>query len=587
MHSKWTKLTAFAAALAMVIALAGCGGKQEKADTPAAEGEKGGKEPVTITWFGNVGGSSYTFTEGILHNPVFDEIAKQTGVTLDFTPCIGTTDYAERLGIILAGGEIPDVIEAVDGQALLKVIKAGVVRDDLDALVKQHGPNILKNTKKAVAVSKLLRSNNTGKLYGFIDNVQNSPNWNPIYPSGFYVRWDLYKKLGTPKIKTTDDFLNLVAEMLKLEPQNRDGKKNYGFGFNLKWQGSHMMLGDYPFEQLAGIYFATWENNVDIRDEWKFIDRISADSVFVKEMRFWNKAWRMGLIDPESITMDGAAIEQKNKDCRYLAQAAWPDTIADQVFIDNGEPEKGYGLVIIEDITATDALDMCDIPSAGVSKTTIITNKCKTPERAVQLIDFLCTPEGAVLQRYGIEGVHWDIKNGKGVIRDEVIEGFKSDPDYWKKTGLNLKDNWFDLCFLRPIGLKIKDGIDAGFELDSGFLDKSMTQVQKEYCKHYGITIPIELYTKRAPIVAWDPWACNIMTLPEDLAPKEQKIMTYLDANVPKVIFSKSEEDFGSGLKKFLDDLKAMGWDECSDYHKKDYAEIKEKFDKVINELGN
>jgi putative aldouronate transport system substrate-binding protein len=552
-----------------------------------AFGQASGKAPIKMTWLTMVGGETYNFTEGVIHNEIFDEIARRTGVTWDFSPCIGANDYNQRIGLLLASGEIPDIIMARDGVSLDKILKAGVALE-IDDLVKKHAPNIMKYGKKALAVMKLQRSDGTGKLYGIPEAISLGAQVNQLYPQGFYLRWDLYKKLGMPRLATEDDYLKVLADMLKLEPVNKDGKKNYGFGFDLKWPGAHMQLGDYPFEPLAGIYFGTWENNVDIRNEWKFIPRIAENNAFTRQMRFMNKAWRMGLIDPESITQDGAILDQKFKECRYMAQTTWGDKVpqSDQAFIDGGEPQKGFAPVIVESLTSKDYLDMGNLLTAGGSTTTIITKACKDPVRAIQMLDFLMSPEGAVLQKFGIEGKHWDIKNGKGIVRQEVIDGFKSDPDYWKKSGLNLNGRFANISFLMPDGLKIKGNVDAGFDLSDDFISRSLNEVQKDYLAAYKIKTPHELYSRRAKVIFWDPWACNIMLLPDEVAEKENKMVAYLDTMVPSVVFSRTEADFNSGLKKMLSELKAMGWDQFSEIHAKDFAAAQAGFKKYYDQLG-
>ena len=333
------------------------------------------KKPVSLTWLTMVGGETYNFTEGVLHNDVFDELAKRTGVTMDFTPAIGANDYNARVGLLLASGNVPDIIMARDGVSLDKILKSGIALD-IEDLVKKYGPNIMKYGKKALAVMKLQRSNGTGKLYGIPEGISLGSDLDQNYPQGFYVRWDLYKKLGKPAIKNEDDYLKVVADMLKLEPKNKDGKKNYGFGFDLKWPGAHMQLGDYPFTALGGIYFATWENSVDIRNESVFVPRITENNLFAREMLFWNKAVRMGLVDPESISQDTAGRDSKAKEGRYLAQAGWVSSImqqAEQTFIDDGTPEKGFAQVIVESLTSKDKMVMANLPTAGGSTTTIIT----------------------------------------------------------------------------------------------------------------------------------------------------------------------------------------------------------------------
>ena len=43
-----------------------------------------------------------------------------------------------------------------------------------------------------------------------------------------YIRWDLYKEAGYPKLESYDeDLLDVLEELVKLEPETADGQKIY------------------------------------------------------------------------------------------------------------------------------------------------------------------------------------------------------------------------------------------------------------------------------------------------------------------------------------------------------------------------
>ena len=67
-----------------------------------------------------------------------------------------------------------------------------------------------------------------GKLY-FIHNPVGIFSYDPLKSQvAPYIRWDLYKKLGYPKIDSIDDYIPILQKMMELEPTNAEGKKNYG-----------------------------------------------------------------------------------------------------------------------------------------------------------------------------------------------------------------------------------------------------------------------------------------------------------------------------------------------------------------------
>ena len=588
---KFTKRVALLVAAVLFITLSACGGgakevspgtSQASADTQTKDASQTGteqtREPITVTWLANIGASDVT--TAIQDNPVFKEIAEKTGVTWDFSPNLGVTDVNEKCGILLASGDLPDLITTGYAPNISKIIKAKAAIP-LDELISKYGQNILENCKEALAVSKLLRSGDTKTLYFIPDNTSKGGFTDPIYPRSYYVRWDLYKKLGTPKINTEDDFLKILADMQKLEPTTSDGKKTYAFGLGLTDQYSHA-FAEWPGCALNGLYFATWESEVDILNN-VMVPRYSPDSVFLKQLRFYNKAYRMGLMDPDTATMSGQAVNEKVLAGRYLALPGWGNAGADAAFVSAGTPEKGYVPVRVEDSINKQGMNLTDAFDGGGWLSTCITTACKNPERVVQMIDFLCTPEGAVLQKYGIEGKHWEIKDGQGVIKDEVLEGIRNDPDYYKKEGMAYAGGWGSLCFMSPTGREIK-GVNATFEMNPAVVERQMTAVQKDYCTTMGFKTPADLYAD-IPVKVYDPWACNIMTLPDELNAKETKIVSYLDANMVKLLFAKSDADFDAARDKLIADIKAMGLDECDNYHKNDFDNAKKNLDEILKTM--
>ena len=66
----------------------------------------------------------------------------------------------------------------------------------------------------------------------------------PIY--GPYVRWDLYKKLGYPKMDTLEDLLPVLKQMQELEPTVGNGDRTYAFSFFKDWDSNLMNAVKQP-----------------------------------------------------------------------------------------------------------------------------------------------------------------------------------------------------------------------------------------------------------------------------------------------------------------------------------------------------
>ena len=62
-----------------------------------------------------------------------------------------------------------------------------------------------------------------------------------------------------------------------------------------------------------------------------------------------------------------------------------------------------------------------------------ISRSNKDPVRTMKL-DFLASEEGQYLLMWGVEGEHWDMKDGKHVPRQEVLDAFKKNWDEASRT---------------------------------------------------------------------------------------------------------------------------------------------------------
>jgi ABC-type glycerol-3-phosphate transport system substrate-binding protein len=174
---------------------------------------------------------------GVQNNPIANELAKRTGVTMNVV-----SGDAQKFKLLLAGGDLPDIVQfnftslQMDANTL---ISSGQLVE-LDSLINQYGTNIRTNYPKRLEYSRMFLSNDTGKTY-FLPvqayKVDTShPNVNPMGGTQMYMlRWDVYAKVGYPEIKSNDDFLSVLKKMQDAYPKTPDGKKVYGISGWTDW----------------------------------------------------------------------------------------------------------------------------------------------------------------------------------------------------------------------------------------------------------------------------------------------------------------------------------------------------------------
>lgn len=420
--------------LILVLLLAACGKADNGAGSGAGSGgqaaggggneagaQNGGEKPddlspITFTFFDKNVGESFD-------NPVAKEITKRTGVYLEIQQPTGNP--SEKLNLMLTSNDLPDFLAISRGDILEKYIAAGALLP-LNDLIEAHGPNI-----KAMYGDMLNKTRSEdGKNY-YLANWYGLEQY-PIF--GFLMRMDIMKELGAgDKVNngqafTQEEFVALLKGFQAKYP-TVDGKKTYAFTFN----GDNMGAVMDTFKGMYGMY-PYYETNGELKSDIK-------DPRYVEMIKFINSLYREGLIDPEWATNKTQQYEQKLASKTIFATA--------DAFWNLGKPNA----ILKEDAGGSDEAMFYSYkvvaPGVDPAKTTYgpksslgwdgigISRSNKDPVRAIKFLDFLASEEGQYLMMWGIEGVHWDMVDGKHVPRPEVLEGFKKDwAGYSKETGI-------------------------------------------------------------------------------------------------------------------------------------------------------
>jgi putative aldouronate transport system substrate-binding protein len=250
------------------------------------------KEPMTLTVFG--GETQKTFLKGVQTDPVAQDVANKLGITIDL---VGQSTDPEVAKIMVASGDLPDVVQ-LNIDLMKTLIENGQVIP-LDDLLLSNGQDIMANAALAVNYAKSFISNDTGATYAIPSSVDPSGTvLNLVAP---YIRWDYYAELGYPEVNSYDQLLDVVAQILEKHPTNEDGQQNYGFSMWFDWD-------TFAFGMLPG--YQSGIQQIDPGLGWdmfnrKVVDWVGDDNSFMWQgVDFWNKANRMGLLDPDALTQN-------------------------------------------------------------------------------------------------------------------------------------------------------------------------------------------------------------------------------------------------------------------------------------------
>jgi len=580
--SKKRLLSMFLIVAMLLITASGCSKKnntdtsvnsvQNNQATEEGKSEEGkSEEEVVITiWNKDV------VSAGIQNNAVADEIAKKTGVRIQVV-----NGDAQKFKVLLAGEDLPDIIHSSYGDLgvdINSLRKSGQLIP-LDDLIDQYSPNIKNNYTSRLDYSRDFLSDD-GKVYFLpIQTYKSDPNNQVIAKTGadlaIYTRYDLYKELGSPEIKTTDDYLNVLKQMQDAHPQTESGKKTYAISGWSDW-GTWMYI--YPYQMMNGVTKQAYGMMYDkVTNEP--MGAYYSDA-FWDGIKFYNKAYNMGILDPEIFTQKYDNYMDKIKEGQtFVTYASW---IADPVnsdFVAAGKPEQGFE-IIPTGLNYIYGVYVGDAPFGwGGDYAMAITKNCKNQEKAMELLDFLYSDEGARLMNSGVEGVHWEYVDGVPKMKQEYYDGVAADPNYLDLQGLKYNK----LCTLSGDQI-LSDGYPADLRKTNEEKAKAINPIDKEFIADSGVadaTFPGQVIANQVESGKYitryelDLIPGMVKEPSDDIKTKSATVDEELAVAITQVIMA-SEDNYEAEKQKVIDTLNSKGYDKVVDEMLKLWGDAKE-----------
>jgi hypothetical protein len=200
----------------------------------------------------------------------------------------------------------------------------------------------------------------------------------------------------------------------------------------------------------------------------------------------------------------------------------------------------------------------------GACNARCITTNCKYPERAMHLLNFFESTDGARLLANGIKGKDWDVIDGKPQIIGErlnlVIAGTNTDYDIENGIG-TMVQNWTSGSTVP------EDGYPVFLNLSKDFISKNATAAQKAFAQDFDKSFSYpgqayDLWIKNgiATTVTDYPLAVDMMGVSSDATGQvEANAGEYVMANISKLIMADNDADFNAVKASVIAALKAMG----------------------------
>jgi putative aldouronate transport system substrate-binding protein len=469
----------------------------------------------------------------------------------------------------MASGDLGDlVVWGSQYKEYTDSIKAGLLLDwNKDGLLDKYGPNIKKNASQAIEANK--KQFGGGKaVYGIGNSVssgEGSGEGNKL-TFGPSIRWDLYQKVGSPKITKMEDYLTVLKKMQELEPKSESGKKTYAFSLWSDWDGNFMNMANIG--QYHGYMNGDGFNPSDMLltsvSEQKYQGLIDDNSYYMQGLAFYNKANQMGLLDPDSVTQKFGDVINKLKDGQFFYT---PFTWMDDTYNTADHTSAGKGMEPVP-FAEEKAVTFGNTPYGG-NYYWSIGAKAKDPARIMMFLDWLYSPEGLMVLSNGPKGLTWDLKDGKPYVTDFGWKAFQSPKETaipaeygggnYDSGGSKINNSTISYMMVNP-----ETGEPYNKDMWKSSIDHSPSPVDKSWREAMGATTMKEYYTKNnMTAVTKQTFTGSPPTpLPSDIQQKQNEVGKVIREYSWKMVIAKSDEEFNSLKQQMVSKAKGLGYDQ-------------------------
>lgn len=459
--------------------LSACSGDKNNGNASSEGGngkENSGNEKVTFTYFNAAAGKDVNTNETKI-GKIFED---QTGVNFKIEHLVG--DENTKVGTFIASNSYPDVL--VPGNSIDKLLGAGAFIP-LNDLIDKYGPNI----KRVYEPYYNLMKAKDGNIYflplsAVVGDYISAPN---IEQGAFWVQRRVLKEAGYPKIKTLDEYLNLIRDYKKKHAnENLTGylaltTQDKFFSFT----NAPMHLAGYPNDGGTLIDMKTHKANDYADDEitkryLKEMNKLNAEGLFDKSsfvdnydqylakiasgkvLGFFDYRWQVG----QSLNnLHEATVKSGNDDLEYMP------------------------LPIVFDKDIKD--QYLDPPSFVNNRGVGISVSAKDPVRIIKYFNNLLTDENQILSNWGIKGETYSVDDkGRFYRTKEQIE--QTDTQAFRESFgfIYFEYNWPRY----GNGSSLPDGNSLSAGRQPEVAQMSYTEGDKKLLQTYGVKSFSELF---------------------------------------------------------------------------------------------
>lgn len=506
---KMKKLFALLAAVAMLASVCvGCTEKEEISAGTASGSLVISEKPLELKAFIN----SSKDDDG--QWGVFKEAFKMTNINVVPTISKSNSSFGEAFNLMIASGNIPDIVLSYNVAQFCELAMEGAfvpLNEYFDDELKDFAAFLKENPD----IEKEIKAYD-GNIY-YIPFIPGG-----VLSSGWFVRQDWLDKVGM-EAPTNAEEMYEVLTAFKTQDPNGNGKAD-----EVPYWGT-------TTEQISPL-FPLWNARHGFYLENGKVKFGQMEKEYPDAIRNIIKWYKEGLIDEEVLTRASSARDKMLQDNIggmthdwFGSTALFNDTLKDKI--------PGFKFI---PMAAPNGIEICQRPVAAKQGWGVSAGS-EHLEESLRFINFFFTEEGNRLINYGVEGVHYDMVDGKPAFKPELL----AQPDFKKQL------------------------TDFGIQLDIGY--KQDYEYEKQWLNEIALE-GLDMYEKGNWLVEPLPGNLAIQLTPEETTEYNtlrNRVTTYSNEMFQKWILG--AEDFDTTYDTFKKQIKKLGYDDLITLMQKAY----------------
>jgi putative aldouronate transport system substrate-binding protein len=508
--------------------------------------------PYTIKYLKGGGSDFQGAIKTSDETPIGKVLKDKFNIVFEIEPFAG--DWKEKTNLMLATGDYPEIVQLINNDDVVKWIDAGAVIP-LDDLMAKYGKNFTALHAAEIPIWRSVAKD--GKIYKYEMQVPDQSGYTDVYLD-MAVRSDALEAMNWPKLNSVSSWISFLKGVLAKMPET-NGRPTLGISANggeswgpAIWYNCMTYTGRYLFGLgYRAVLMDTVTNklmDIDLCPQTK------------ESVKFWNTAYREGLLDREALTDKWDAVQAKMNNAQSVAiyYTTWFIPTANAALKTAGRETMSYVTLPIRLDSQVNNKETRYLRNNNTYPygTVVLTKKAKYPDRIMKLLDYIATDEGQTLIGWGIKGTHYTVEKGKRVVMPGVVESIKTDKTYLERQGLLPVFNFLGASRARDTSGQFRD-----FQFDPDYNALALIDREKQALKAYGLKTKYDFWSTSSTLKYYNVAALESTVLAADS--EENKVLQKAiklrhDMYLSQLVMAETESRFEQIWTEYLKEHAAL-----------------------------